>query len=90
MFYLFQVRVVTHVDMVRQKSGTMSSPTPSIDSLNGALAFCDSSGNFVIRLRGEGALSKLNVEIHGRTKASVEAASQLRIVGIIGFTSLLS
>jgi len=29
--------------MVRQKSGAMSSPTPSIDSLNGALAFCDTS-----------------------------------------------
>jgi len=29
--------------MVRQKSGAMSSPTPSIDSLNGALAFCDNS-----------------------------------------------
>ena len=25
-------------------SGAMSSPTPSIDSLNGALAFCDNSG----------------------------------------------
>ena len=30
--------------MVRQKSGEMSSPTPSIDSLNGALALCDNSG----------------------------------------------
>ena len=30
--------------MVRQNSGAMSSPTPSIDSLNGALAFCDNSG----------------------------------------------
>jgi len=29
--------------MVRQKSGEMSSPTPSIDSLNGALALCDNS-----------------------------------------------
>jgi len=27
--------------MVRQKSGEMTSPTPSIDSLNGALALCD-------------------------------------------------
>ena len=26
--------------MVRQKSGEMTSPTPSIDSLNGALALC--------------------------------------------------
>ena len=30
-------------DMVRQKSGEMSSPTPSIDSLNGVLALCDNN-----------------------------------------------
>ena len=29
--------------MVRQKSGEMASPTPSIDSLNGVLAMCDTT-----------------------------------------------
>lgn len=44
MLISFSGYCLPHVEMVRQKSGTMSSPTPSIDSLNGALAFCDSSG----------------------------------------------
>ena len=43
--------------MVRQKSGEMESPTPSIDSLNGVLAMCDNNDSYAHVFSGMGSSS---------------------------------
>ena len=65
--------------MVRQKSGEMASPTPSIDSLNGVLALCDNNDHHLDTyshvFSGVGSSSGVSSATSSSSASSLDRAS---------------